>query len=341
MNADTLPPAAPGAVLAALESAVEAVLDRTVLLGYSRLGHRLRRRWWPAGDPAPDALGGRTAVVTGATSGLGLATARALGTLGADVRLVVRDEQRGRQVAARLAAEAPAGSYAVTRCDLADLDDVRRAAAQLRAEMPRIDVLVHNAGAMPPRWTPTPQGHETTLAVHVLGPVLLTELLLPALAHHAGDGARVVLVASGGMYTQRLRPEDLEYRAEPYRKAVAYARSKRLQVALVPVLQERWAAAGVAVHAMHPGWADTPGVADAMPVFRALAGPLLRTPDAGADTIVWLAATEPAPGGGLFWQDRRPRPTHYRRATRETAAEREEAWRWVCAELSLDKEGAR
>lgn len=321
-----------------LEAALDTALDRLVVPGYSRIGHRVRRRWWPGEDPAPGSLRGRTALVTGATSGLGLATARGLGALGADVRLVVRDEQRGHAVAARLGVEAPAGSYTVTRCDLADLDDVRRAADQLRAELTRVDVLVHNAGAMPAQWTPSPQGHETTLAVHVLGPVLLTELLLPLLAGHR---ARVVFVASGGMYTQGLHPDDLEYRDAPYRKAVAYARSKRLQVALTPVLQERWAAAEVAVHAMHPGWADTPGVADAMPVFRAVTGPLLRTPDAGADTVVWLAATEPAPGGGQFWQDRRTRPTHYRRSTRESAQDRQQSWRWVCRQLGLDPEGDR
>lgn len=318
-----------------LPALLDAALDRAVVPGYSRIGHAVRRRSWAADDPAPGCLQGRTVLVTGATSGLGLATARGLGGLGAAVRLVVRDEQRGHEVATRLAAEAPEGRYAVTRCDLSDLDDVRRACAELRGELDRVDVLVHNAGAMPPVWTPSAQGHETTVAVHVLGPVLMTELLLPLLAGH---GARVVLVASGGMYTQRLDADDPDYRAADYRKAIAYARSKRMQVALTPLLQERWAAAGIAVHAMHPGWADTPGVAEAMPVFRRVTGPLLRTPEAGADTVVWLAATEPAPGGGLFWQDRRPRPTHYRRATRETPAERDRVWRWVRDQVGLDQE---
>lgn len=317
---------------------LDTALDRAVVPGYSRLGYALRRRSWSEDDPVPGSLRGRSVLVTGATSGLGRATALGVGALGADVRLVVRDEQRGQQVAAELAEQAPEGTFAVTRCDLADLDDVRRACAELRADLDGIDVLVHNAGAMPAQWTASAQGHETTAAVHVLGPVLMTELLLPLLRDRA---ARVVLVASGGMYTQRLDADDPEYQAAEYRKATAYARSKRMQVALTPVLQAHWAAAGVAVHAMHPGWADTPGVAEAMPVFRAVTGPLLRTPEAGADTVVWLAATEPAPGGGLFWQDRQPRPEHYRRATRETPAERDRLWRWVCDQVGIASEVAR
>jgi NAD(P)-dependent dehydrogenase (short-subunit alcohol dehydrogenase family) len=316
-------------------SLLDTALDRAVVPGYSRIGYALRSRWWADDDPAPGSLRGRTALVTGATSGLGRATALGLGALGADVRLVVRNEERGHQVAAELAEQVPEGTFSVTRCDLSDLDDVRRACAELRADLDRVDVLVHNAGAMPAQWTPSAQGHETTVAVHVLGPVLMTELLLPLLRDHA---ARVVLVASGGMYAQRLDADDPEYRAGEYRKATAYARSKRMQVALTPLLQERWAAAGVAVHAMHPGWADTPGVAEAMPVFRAVTGPVLRTPEQGADTAVWLAATRPAPGGGLFWQDRRPRPEHYRRGTRETPAERDRAWQWVCDQLGIDPE---
>ena len=86
-----------------------------------------------------------------------------------------------------------------------------------------------------------------------------------------------------------------------------------MQVALTPLMQERWAADGIAVHTMHPGWADTPGVVTSLPGFHKVMGPLLRDAETGADTIVWLAATQPAPGGGQFWHDRAPRPEHYLR----------------------------
>lgn len=318
---------------AALGRALDTAMDRTILPGYSRIGYDLRRPSWAADDPRPRALEGRVAVVTGTTSGLGTAIARGLGQLGAHVVTVVRDEVRGRATADQLARETGA-AYDVVRCDLSDLDDVRRASAALRERLEGIDILVHNAGAMPEKRTETPQGHETTVAVHVLAPVLMTEELLPRLR---GRDARVIVMSSGGMYAQRLPVADPEYRDGAYKKASAYARSKRMQVAITPLLQERWAQDGVAVHTMHPGWADTPGVADSLPIFRALTRPILRTAEAGADTAVWLAATEPAPPGGLFWQDRRPRPTHYRRRTLETPADRERFWQWVRTQTELDE----
>jgi NAD(P)-dependent dehydrogenase (short-subunit alcohol dehydrogenase family) len=145
----------------------------------------------------------------------------------------------------------------------------------------------------------------------------------------AGHDARVILVSSGGMYTQKIPVHDPHYLRGAYQGAVAYARSKRMQVELAPVLQHRWGSEGIAVHVMHPGWADTPGVASSLPLFRAVTRPLLRDAEAGADTIVWLAATEPAPAGGHFWMDRAERPTHYRQATRHTPDELDRMWDWV------------
>jgi NAD(P)-dependent dehydrogenase (short-subunit alcohol dehydrogenase family) len=309
---------------------LDTLLDRTVVPGYTRFGPAVRRRLptWPA-DPAPDALGGRVAAVTGATSGLGLATAAGLARLGAQVRLVVRDTAKAEEVRRSLAARVPGADLVVDRCDVGDLDDVRRFVDDL--DVPHLDVLVHNAGAMPPQRTESVQGHELTMALHVLGPVLMTELLRPRLT----DG-RVVLVSSGGMYGQRLRDDDPEYLTGEYSPTTAYARSKRAQVELLPVLQERWGTGGVSVTATHPGWADTPGIAGSLPGFRRLTAPLLRDAEGGADTTVWVAATEPAPEGGLLWHDRRPRPTHLLRRTRTGDAERARLWDWVRTALDLD-----
>jgi NAD(P)-dependent dehydrogenase (short-subunit alcohol dehydrogenase family) len=97
------------------------------------------------------------------------------------------------------------------------------------------------------------------------------------------------------------------------------------------ILTELWAERlrdrGIVVHSMHPGWADTPGVSGSLPVFYKLTKPLLRSPDEGADTIVWLcAAAEPAESTGRFWHDRRPRPTHRMKGTEETERERQALW---------------
>jgi len=317
-----------------LLGAVDTVLDRTVVPGYTKIGYGLRRLTWDRDDPHPGALVGKVAVVTGASSGLGVAAAEGLVRLGAVVHLVVRDLDKGRGVVSDLRGQVPGAEVHLHRCDVADLSSVRAFAASLRESVERVDVLVHNAGAMPPERSETADGHETALAVHVLGPVLMTELLRPMLA--AAGTSRVVVVTSGGMYAQPLASDDPEFRRGRYSGATAYARTKRMQVALAPVLQERWAADGIALHTMHPGWADTPGVVTSLPTFHTVMGPLLRDASVGADTIVWLAATEPPPGGGLLWMDRAPRPEHYLRRTRESDDQRAALWAYVADALSLD-----
>lgn len=289
---------------------LDTALDRSVIGGYPRWGSAIRRRLpgWPA-DPGPGAMAGRTALVTGASSGLGIATATAFARLGAAVTLVVRDTAKGERVAAAID-----GEVHVSRCDVSDLDDVRRFADTVE----NVDVLVHNAGVLPPARATTPQGHEVALATHVLGPLLMTELLRPA--------GRVIFVSSGGMYTQRLPLDDPEYSRGDYRGAAAYARTKRIQVAIVPLLARRWPE--ITVAATHPGWADTPGVTGSLPGFHRLTSRFLRDADDGADTTVWLAATEPAPESGLFWHDRRPRGTHLVPWTRHDEADREAMFAW-------------
>ncbi|MGW4523885.1 SDR family NAD(P)-dependent oxidoreductase [Amycolatopsis sp. NPDC004378] len=296
---------------------LDTLLDRTVVLGYSRVGYALRRRTWAVDDPAPDALGGRVALVTGASSGLGEATAAGLARLGAEVVLVVRDLERGERALGRVRAAVPEAKVRTSRCDVADFASVREFAARES----RVDVLVHNAGVLPPERAESVDGHEVTFATHVLGPLLLTELLRPAL--RASADARVIWVSSGGMYTQPLAAEDPEYRSGRYRGATAYARTKRMQVEFTPLLAERWRPDGIAVHSTHPGWADTPGLADSLPAFRRVLEPALRTADEGADTAVWLAGTRPAPPSGRFWHDRRERPRHLLPHTRPRPGETE------------------
>jgi NAD(P)-dependent dehydrogenase (short-subunit alcohol dehydrogenase family) len=314
-----------------LASGVDSLMDRTVAPGFTKIGPAVRSRLpgWPE-DPPVGALVGRTAAVTGATSGLGLATAEGFARLGAAVRLVVRDEERGAAVRSRLEAAVPGAEIVVDRCDVSDLDDVRRFAAGL--DVGRLDILVHNAGSMPATRTESPQGHELTMALHVLGPVLMTELLAPVLT---GNDARVILVTSGGMYGQKLRADDPEYRQGEYSPTTAYARSKRAQVELLPLLARRWSGARIGVHATHPGWADTPGVAESLPRFHRFTGPLLRDAEGGADTTVWLAATPAQPSSGRLWHDRRSRPTHLLRRTRTSEGDRRRMWDWVRQQTGL------
>lgn len=311
---------------------LDTALDRTVAPGFSRVGYAVRRRLpsWPA-DPPPGALRGRAALVTGASSGLGIATVAGLARLGAEVHLVVRDEVKGRRVLADLRREIPGSALQLWRCDVSDLDDVRRFTEEMGAAGHPLDIVVHNAGALPPTRQESPQGHELTMALHVLGPVAMTEQLLPALR----DGARVVLVTSGGMYAQGLRDDDPDYLVGDYAGTTAYARSKRAQVELLAALGERWGPHGVRVYATHPGSADTPGVSESLPAFRAVTRPFLRDADEGADTTVWLAAQTPAPTSGGLWHDRRVRPTHLWSRTHSTPDQVARMWAWVESQAGL------
>jgi dehydrogenase/reductase SDR family member 12 len=293
-----------------LGTAVDAVMDACVVPGFSRAGLAVRCRLLPefTADRRPAARG-RTVIITGATSGIGYAAAAALARRGAAVHLLARD--RGRAERARRAIAAASGGAGVSYglADLEDLDSVRAFAREFRAGHDRLDVLVHNAGAIHPRFRADATGTELTVLGQVTAPYLLTSLLLPALL--AAAPSRVITVSSAGMYTQRLDPAALQLAASRYRGAIAYARAKRAQVALSREWARRLAGTGIAFHAMHPGWVDTRGLAASLPRFHRLARPLLRSPEQGADTVVWLA-TEPGArlGSGRFWHDRRVRPEY-------------------------------
>jgi len=309
---------------------VDTILDRTVLAGYTSAGYHFRSRVWNPADLQP--MGGKVVLVTGATSGLGLAAAEGFARLGATVRLLARSAERGEAARAGITARSGNGAVHVDVCDLSDLEAVRQFASNLCRETPRLDVLVNNAGVLLNERAVSRDGIELTCATNVLGPFLLTNLLIPLLMQSAP--ARIINVSSGGMYTQRLHPEDLQSADGRYDGAVAYARTKRAEVALTQLWAQRLDGTGVVVHAMHPGWVDTPGVRSSLPQFYRVTRRLLRTPDEGADTIVWLgAASEPACSSGGFWHDRRQRPTHRVPWTKETAEDRERLWA-ECERLS-------
>jgi NAD(P)-dependent dehydrogenase (short-subunit alcohol dehydrogenase family) len=321
--------ALPRETMTVLADVVDEVLEVPVVPSFTRIGCAARSRlecWTPLDSYD---LTGRVVVLTGATSGLGLATAEALAVDGADLVLIARNEEKARGVQDML--RAVTGSRVeVVVADTGDLDAVRRAAGEIADLHPRVDALVHAAGALDETYATSPQGIEQTVASQVVGPFLLTDLLVPLL--RAAPAARVVWVASGGMYVEPLSVDDLEMSPMDYNGTRAYARAKRAQVTLAELWADRLRSEHIAVHSMHPGWADTPGVRRSLPAFRRIVGPLLRTPEQGADTIVWLVAddADPVRTTGLFWHDRRPRPLHRMPSTSrsDTQAERRRLWEW-------------
>ncbi len=298
-----------------------AIADRLVWPGiwrFTRLGYRESRKRW---NPVSAFLGGRRAIVTGATSGVGLAAARGLAALGAQVTLVARDRRKAEAVARDIKKQSGNGNVTVEVCDMSVMAEVHALAERLLATGEAIDILVNNAGALFNPRQQTKEGLEKSFALLLLGPYILTERLHPLLAK-AGS-ARVVNVSSGGMYSQKIHVDDLQSQRGNYSGSVAYARAKRGLMILTEEWAERWRDDGIAVNAMHPGWADTPGVESALPAFYRVTRPLLRTPEEGADTIVWLAASSEAGDvSGKFWLDREQHPSHIFRHTRETPAER-------------------
>lgn len=303
---------------------LDRVLDRSVVLGYTRIGPAFRRRWWPA-DPGSDALAGRVVAVTGANSGLGKATALGAASLGAEVWLLCRNVERGAAAREEILDRVSGAAVHVHACDVSDLAALPATARSLAGKAPRLHGLVHNAGVLPPRRTETADGHELALSTHVLGPHLLTRALRAPLATD-GD-ARVVFVTSGGMYTRGLDVDDPEYTQGEYSGTEAYARTKRMQVHLAEEWARRLRGDGITVHSTHPGWAGTPGLTDSLPGFSRLTRPLLRSADSGADTAVWLlAAAEAHETTGLLWHDRAPRPTSYLRRTEPTRDQVRRLW---------------
>ena len=163
----------------AVDRAIDTALDRMILPGYTSIGLAVRRRLdtWPD-DPGPAALAGRDVLVTGGSSGLGAQTVADLAALGAHVHVVVRSEDKAREALTELGV---LDRCTLWRCDLGDLGDVRDLADRLVTAKVALRGIVHNAGVMPPERSESPQGHELSMAVHLLGPVLLTELLQPVL----------------------------------------------------------------------------------------------------------------------------------------------------------------
>jgi NAD(P)-dependent dehydrogenase (short-subunit alcohol dehydrogenase family) len=250
--------------------------------------------------------------------------------MGGRLVLVGRDAGRLERTHAELVAETPDLAATTVVADMASLASVRAAAAQILDRQPRLDVIVDNAGTMLETRETTPEGFERTFATMALGPFVLVARLLPRLVE--SPDARLVAVTSGGMYTQALPLDDLAFERGAYSGARAYARAKRAQVALVREWARRLRGRGVVANAMHPGWADTPGLAASLPGFARLIGGQLRSAAEGVDTILWLAAAPEARATtGRLFLDRRVRPFDRIPSTRLSADDRRALWDQVLA----------
>lgn len=260
-------------------------------------------------------------VITGASSGLGLATAQALAAKGCQLTLVMRDAKKATEVQKSLITQTGNTQIDVELVNLSVIAEVIALSQRLKQKGKTIDVLINNAGALFNPRQETKEGLEQSFALLLLSPFILTEQLKPLLI----KGSRVINVLSGGMYSQKIDVTDLENKRGSYSGSVAYAKAKRGLMITTEQWAHDWQQEGICVHAMHPGWAETTGVIDALPEFYKVSKPFLRSPEQGADTIIWLAtATEVAKCTGLFWLDRQAQPTHLLAKTQETQTERQQ-----------------
>ncbi len=257
---------------------------------------------WTEAD-IPDQTG-RIAIVTGANTGLGFETARALAEHGAHVVVAVRDTTKGTAAAGRIAKAAPKASVEVHKLDLGSLDSVRTAAGELAAKYPRIDLLINNAGVMYPPKSTTADGFELQFGTNHLGHFAFTGLLLNNLL--PVEGSRVVTVASIAHTAAKLDVDDLQWERRRYDRPGSYGASKLSNLLFSYELQRRLAAKNeptIAV-AAHPGVSNTelirhiPG--SALPGVSFLGDLVVNSAQKGALATL-RAATDPAVTGGQYY----------------------------------------
>jgi NAD(P)-dependent dehydrogenase (short-subunit alcohol dehydrogenase family) len=243
---------------------------------------------------------GRLAVVTGANTGLGFETAQVLAARGAAVVLAVRDIEKGKRAAARIGGAAPGAGVTVQALDLTSLDSIRAAAGELRAQHPRIDLLINNAGVMFPPKQATGDGFELQFGTNHLGHFALTGLLLEQML--PVPGSRVVTVSSlAHRIRARINFDDLQGERS-YRRVAAYSQSKLANLMFTYELQRRLSGTGTTIAvAAHPGLANTELTRNSSAISAFLYARLLsQTPAMGALPIL-RAATDPGVLGGQYY----------------------------------------
>ncbi|MBR31232.1 MAG: dehydrogenase [Spirochaetaceae bacterium] len=291
--------------LVLMASFLDRALDWMVFPGYDATGYHIRKMSWDKSDTEVD-LSGKEALITGANQGIGRATAEALLRRGARVHMVCRDPEKGSRALKELVTEDTSGKPELHIVDLSDVRALMDFLHSFQRQNRSLDILVNNAGVLLARRMEAPDGLEMTFAVNIRAPFLITETLFPLL-NRSGDG-RVINVSSGGMYLAPIQFQDLLWENRPFDGVMAYAETKRGENLLTQKWAEKWKNTGIKINSMHPGWADTQSVKDSLPLFRALTAPFLRSPEQGADTIVYLACKPDLSESGKFFCDREVRP---------------------------------
>jgi NAD(P)-dependent dehydrogenase (short-subunit alcohol dehydrogenase family) len=290
---------------------MSGVLARLSLAARHDFSHRLSRKAIEAKRlECAASMEGKTCVVTGATSGIGRAAAEALAAMGARIIMIARDRQRGEAMLARLRDRFPRARHGIYYADLLRLAEVKRAAADIAAAEPRVDVLLNNAGAMFAWRKITPEGFERTFALNHVAPFVLTHGLRGAL--FAAAPARVVNTAGMLHHLATLHLEDLrlEHRYDAF---YAYAHAKLCCVLFTRELARRWASRQVTANCLHPGEVATSfgyRSGGLIPYVFAVIHLFGSSPEKGANRLVRLASAREYAGvtGRYFYKAKLARP---------------------------------
>jgi NAD(P)-dependent dehydrogenase (short-subunit alcohol dehydrogenase family) len=264
---------------------------------------------------------GKQILITGATSGIGLAAAGALAALGANVCIVGRDETRTKIAVARTQATAAKGAtIGPLMADLSSQASVRGLAAEVLRRYPRLDVLINNAGAIYSTRQVTADGIELTWAVNHLAPFLLTSLLLDRLKSSAP--ARIITTASDAHRRAHIPFADLQAERS-YGGYSRYGETKLANILFTSELARRLACSGVTANCFHPGLVATRFNRNnglLMSLAMTIVNPMSRTPEKGAETLVWLATSPQVDGvSGTYFFDKKPKIPSLAAQDRETA----------------------
>lgn len=253
-------------------------------------------------------LKGRTAFITGANAGIGLATARGLVARGVQVILGCRDLHKAEEAQAAIRQAFPEGQIEVLALDLANLMNIRSAAEVMKRRFPRLDILINNAGVMSLTRKETRDGFEMTFGVNHLGTFALTQALLPLIK--AAPEGRIVTLSSTLHYRGHMQWDDLHYRSRPYKGWEAYNQSKLANVLMTQALARRLEGTAASAFALHPGVVATDLARDYPAWLMKLLKAFLVTPEKGARCSIYVAS-EPglaAHNGAYFESSRVKKP---------------------------------